>query len=151
MTNLMYHVSPTLLGVGSTIQKGNWGRIIKKYTDKNANSILFREYILEMVRAEHHPHKPSRLDCIFLLPDIQSAWRYKQLMADWNVIYEVEIDPTLTTHSGDYQKVIPMNEPLLHQTPNFAHNYWTVDPNPSFIEILYPSSVTITKIIEDSL
>lgn len=151
MTNLMYHVSPILLGVGSTIQKGNWGRIIKKYTDKNANSTLFREYILEMVREEHHPEKPSRLDCIFLLPDLQSAWNYKRLMADWNIIYEVEIDPTLVTHSGDYQKVIPMNTPLLHQTPQFAHSYWTVEPNPNFIEILYPDSVTITKIIEDSL
>lgn len=62
MTNTLYHVSPILLGVGSIIEKGNWGRIIKKYTDKNANSVLFREIILEMIRSEHYPDKPSRLD-----------------------------------------------------------------------------------------
>lgn len=151
MNTKMYHVSPILLGVGSTIQKGNWGRIIKKYTDKNANSVLFREIILEMVRKDHYSDKPSRLDCIFLLPDLQSAWRYRNLMANWNVIYEVEVDPKNEIHQGDYQKVLPVNQPLYDQTPEFAHNYWTVNPHIDFIEILYPQHVTITKIIEDSL
>ena len=151
MKKYLYHFSPILLGIGSIIDKGNWGRIIKKYTDKNANSVLFREIILEMIRSEYYPDKPSRLDCIFLLPDIQSAWRYRNLVANWNVIYEVEINTALKTHLGDYQKVLPVNQPLFQNTPEFAHNYWTKDPHIDCIEILYPSSVIVTKIIEDSL
>lgn len=55
-----FHIAPMLLGAGSVILPGNWGRVLKLYT--NANDVFYREHILETIRANEYPDKPSRLN-----------------------------------------------------------------------------------------
>lgn len=38
-----YHVAPNILGTGSIILPGNWGRILSRY--RSANDVLYRETV----------------------------------------------------------------------------------------------------------
>lgn len=151
MQNTFFHVAPILMEVGSTIVNGNWGRIIRKYNRNNAGEVLYREHILELVRAESYPDKPSRLNSIFLLPTIDEARKYKHLLSQWGVIYEVEIDPNVTIHIGNYQKVIPLNnQSLIDNMLNCANEYWANAWTGDFLEVLYPQPVKIVRVFQDS-
>jgi len=86
--NTFFHISPTILGVGSVILPGNFGRIVKLYNPSSVNfDILTRETIFEQVRQQEFQDKPSRLDCLFLLESLEQAIEYKNKHAVWNVIY----------------------------------------------------------------
>jgi hypothetical protein len=82
------------LEVGSVINPGNWGRIIKMYAPQNNHAqalIATREYIFESIRLKNYPDKPSRLESIFLCKTIEDAQELHQKNRQFDLIYEIEL------------------------------------------------------------
>ena len=61
-----FHLSGGLLGEGSVILPGNWGRILRAYGWQHPQAA--KEMILEAARLRIAPGKPSRLECCFAFP-----------------------------------------------------------------------------------
>lgn len=124
-----YHVSPIHLEKGSIIKKGNWGRVIKLYMG-NCNGLnLFRERVFENTRLQHFSNKPSRLDCSYLLLDVDTAFRYLKVDNEahrTSLVYKVKvIDLDAKFHLGNFNKVT-VQPPLCHfdHMDELANNYW---------------------------
>ena len=95
-----FHVAPILLGPGSVILSGNWGRILRAYTQ--TNDVLFREYVLEEVRKSSYPDKPSRFSAIFLVETMEEALWFKNNLANTSLVYEVEAETEgIVVHRGN--------------------------------------------------
>lgn len=136
-----FHVAPTLLSPGSVILPGNWGRILRVYSQ--ANDVLFREYVLEETRKSKFPEKPSRLNAVFLLETFEEALWYKNNLASTNLVYEVDAETEgIVIHRGDYTRVGPVNQPILDAVPRYAEEYWSRVPTER-IEVVFPNAVTV--------
>jgi hypothetical protein len=70
----LYHSSPVLLGQGSIILPGNYGRIIRSVGA--THPYWDRENTLESVRRARYDAKPSRLDATFSCPSKDTAVFY---------------------------------------------------------------------------
>ncbi len=88
MSNLYHLSSFTSHKKGDRIRRGHWGNNVKNspMTFRQAA----REMIYEAVRVEKYPHRPSRLECIFLCPNLESAKQFAQEKKT-GVFYEVKI------------------------------------------------------------
>jgi hypothetical protein len=138
---MYFHVAPILLAPGSLVLPGNWGRILRLYTQ--ANDVLFRESALENFRQSKCPEKPSRLNSVFLLETLEEAIWYRNNNSSTSLIYEVNISTSdAVIHRGNYTKVGPVNIPLLEHMPLYAESYWSSVPVDK-IEIVCPVPVTI--------
>lgn len=163
MTNY-FHVAPNLLGVGSVILPGNWGRVLRQYGPGQGNEVLYRESIVEYIRQQEFPDKPSRFDSIFLLESLDEAILYRNLNARTSVIYEVSVETTnKKMHRGSYNFNLPdtifvngnqqfvqpsiLNIEGLHiGMPKVARAYWSTNPSKNS-EIVIDSPATITRIV----
>ncbi len=102
-----FHASPLPLEIGSVILPGNWGRIIRGYTNGQVDFanmwILFREQTFELVRRTEFPDKPSRLESAFLFLEEDEARQFRiNNNRMYDLLYEVEIvDPGEKSHIGD--------------------------------------------------
>lgn len=139
-----FHVAPILLGTGSVIHPGNWGRILRLYQAKDANFVLYRETVLEQIRANEFSCKPSRLNCLFLLRSREDAIHYMKVAAPLGLVYEVVVDnPDAEMHLGDYNfGGNTSSVSLLTDLPQIARDYWTLPPTDA-VEVLYPGSATV--------
>jgi hypothetical protein len=136
-----FHVAPILLGPGSVILPGNWGRILRTYLQ--ANDVLFREHVLEEVRKSKYPEKPSRFSAIFLLETMEEALWFKNNLANTSLVYEVEAETKdAVIHRGNYTKVGPVKQPMLDSMPKYAEEYWSSVPTER-IEVVFPNHVTV--------
>lgn len=159
-----FHVAPNLLAIGSVILPGNWGRIIKLYKPNNSNLILlYRETMLEHIRATEFPDKPSRLESLFLLPSLDEARRYQQGNAQSGVIYEVQVDANaFDAHYGSYSFHLPPTLPIhgggqlalpsvldvegyYAGMPKIARSYWGEAPTKD-VEIVARTQATIVAV-----
>jgi hypothetical protein len=120
-----YHVTHPLLHIGSIIDNGNFGRLLEKYDEHFGDpKILYREEVLELVRKEKYPNKPSRLYSIFLCSSHSVALDYCNIYMQNSNIYKVEIiDCTKQTHSGFWCPPFPKGY-LRSYAYSFAENYW---------------------------
>jgi hypothetical protein len=93
------------LGVGSVIDPGNWGRILRTYSQQSGNAwTLVRELVYELIRREHFPTKPSRFDCLFLCTSEAGLSEFRNRTGRrLDIGYEVElVDPQAVSHAGDW-------------------------------------------------
>lgn len=80
-----------MIGTGSVILPGNWGRIVRGYRSGFGDpSIAFRERALEDIRLTEFPLKPSRLDCVFTIENLDDMLGYWRQFNSTNIVYEVE-------------------------------------------------------------
>jgi hypothetical protein len=124
-----YHCCPVLLGPGSVIEPGNWGRVIAKPPLDNIDLSVIREALLEQSRRLHAPEKPSRLSATFVIPNLHQAQAYRRQHGPSNaLLYEVSlVDPHSKTHIGNYELAIfPIAGQCLQQLLDRAKEYWTV-------------------------
>lgn len=100
----LYHIAPMMLGVGSIILPGNWGRIISHPRRKHDSSYA-REQALERTRRELFPNKPSRLNCVFALPNLAAVNSYRQLGTNClSTVYEIQpVDINAPQHLGSWR------------------------------------------------
>lgn len=170
-----YHVSPIHLESGSVIKRGNWGRVIRLYMG-NCNGLnLFRERVFEDVRLRLFPNKPSRLDCTYLLLDVEAARRYLNVDNEafrTSLIYKVRVaNLNAKFHLGNFNQVT-VKPPLCHfdHMDELASNYWngvglnntvitghTLDPDnlgvylpihETHLELLVESDIEIVECVE---
>jgi hypothetical protein len=70
-----------------------------------AAPILAREVkqvAVEVARQLTAPDAPSRLNCVFCTEDIESAKAFRDRFRNGESIYEVEVEDTVSTHTGNY-------------------------------------------------
>ncbi len=161
-----FHVSPIKLASGSVILKGNWGRVIRLYMG-NCNVLnLFRERVFEDIRQKLFPNKPSRLDCSYLLLDLEAARRYLRVDNEacrTSLIYKVKVcNINASFHLGNFNQVT-VKPPLCHfdHMDGLAVNYWNgvglndvmnvgVIPDPTNPNSYLPISETHVELLVDS-
>lgn len=123
----LFHVAPIPLGVGSVIEPGNFGRLMK--TNPTGSFFAHRESIYECIRLKEAPEKPSRLDAIFLLPSEEDARAYQAQFDTRGIIYEVELlNKEARWHASlvDFVIVSHTNTPQIPvgQVEEAARRYW---------------------------
>jgi hypothetical protein len=116
------------LAPGSVVNPGNWGRMIRKYSNGVFGDpwILLREEIFEHVRQSQFPTKPSRFEGIFLC---ETKDQLVQFLQENNrhleLVYEVElIDVAPAIHKGCLMHLdISLGE-TLSSFSRKANAYW---------------------------
>jgi len=109
---------------------------------------LLREMTFEKVRLEHYSNRPSRFDCSFVCPTIESANHFlKSSHRPFDLMYEVEFtDPNVSQFETDWSIIKAIENLTLDQVERLAHQYW----NPQNVsianrEILAMSDIRILK------
>ena len=143
------HAAPILLGLGSVIEPGNFGRIVRQLGE--AHLLHRREMAYEAVRQQEFPARLSRLDCLFCFPTADEAALAQQHLNGYATaaFYEVE-SPEDAPHLADMNNGI-----LLHSLPSFDLNviryYWrgwqrSPDPQAAVLrEVLLGSPVKVLR------
>lgn len=147
-----YHAAALPLGGGSIIMPGNWGRVLKTYSTDNGalNVNVCNEMFLELTRRAVAPHKPSRLECIFLTPTLEGARAYQQMHSKTSLIYEIEpLIPDAPTHTGDYNLAIqPFRGTYVQSTFDRCQSYWVDPPTSDALEVLMVSPVRVIRFVD---
>lgn len=116
-----YHLFGGLLRVGSIIEPGNWGRIVKAAGWRHNASV--REAALEQSRLSRFSHRPSRLEAAFVcltLPEA-IAFRASNSSFAFHKIYRVRLcDPSAASHITDARLCLPQG--TFHA--DWADIYW---------------------------
>ena len=153
----LYHSSLSLLGPGSIVVPGNYGRIIRIVGE--SHRLWGREQTLEEVRKLEFPHKPSRLDSAFAYTSLETAKFHMNLPQVrgqlFPILYEVEkVDENAPEHRADYNVVQPL--PRRPETMSeIARLYWTAGlwtstvggPNTKSEEMLTLSPLRIVRML----
>ena len=149
-----FHCAPMNLGIGSIIQPGNWGRIIRTmYAAPNDNSIpwTYREAVFEYARMVHAPEKISRLNCLFALQTMSDAIKFRETEQITNIIYEIEpIGDTNNFHIADYKLLnFPKVGQYFDSVFDAARLYW-LGENIQHAEVLLPCAARIVGTPEEA-
>jgi len=166
MSEVYYHCAPNTLRKGSIIEPGNWGRLLPTHiAAPNAIPLIpHREAALEFARQALAPEKVSRFDCVFVLPDIQSAIDYRAVHDPRGMIYQVEAlsDDEASHDRLSYRQCVPkgrkphmadyrltdliMNGPLFPALLERPRKYWLETPT-ECVEILLPWPVRVIGVV----
>ena len=146
-TTTYFHYAPVTLAPGSIIQPGNWGRILALYETNNTTQVqlnVIREALIELARPAT---KPSRLECVFAVPTLGEAIKFRNQHQRLSVIHEViPVDDATTTHVGDYEIAItPFVGRYMQLMIDFARSYWTVT-QPQNPEILFSCPIQVVAV-----
>jgi hypothetical protein len=133
-----FHIAATMLGDGSVVLPGNYGRNLRAYSTgpngPQGNFVaLARELIFENARKQYYPDKVSRFEACFLFESYESVQRFGHYINTTGVIYEATIvNQNAKIHRGDFSM---FRDPTLHHQVPFielherqAHDYWTNAP-----------------------
>lgn len=115
-------------------------------------STYVRERIFEDVRIKNFPECPSRMKCIWLMPESQESMNYwKQKIPNYLNIVKFKCSGTI--HEGDERYLLPLYFNLALQR-NLAMSYWSgtsVSNDDKYKEILFIGEATVTDIIQPYL
>ena len=144
MLLLIWHPFSSLKS-GDIIKKGFWGRVILD-RPKNSDHSL-RELIYEEVRKEYYPEKPSRLNCVFLCPNKESAFKFGGANRKNHSLYAVEIiDEDAKRCTSNYDAMPNMTISSYEDVKNYAHDYWKgIDIPEDCKELLVESDVRVLQ------
>lgn len=135
MNSRLYHCAPIILGPGSIIHPGNWGRIKQQFEVDGVS--IAREVILEHIRQKEFSDKPSRLQANFACPTIETAKSYLDEFSKTNLIYEIElVEPAASHHTGDH-KLCMKGFIGINGMEQIARDYWTAEnsESPEFVTL----------------
>jgi hypothetical protein len=121
--NDYFHLSGASLAVGSVIQPGNWGRIIRTVGWRHPEAL--KEMALENARNTRFSHRPSRLECAFAFVDGDEARNFRARIPGFthHLLYRVSLlDPDAVSHVTDSRLSGPQLNSLLDD--NWADAYW---------------------------
>ncbi|MEO8645657.1 hypothetical protein [Pseudomonas sp.] len=133
-----FHISATMLGEGSVVLPGNFGRNLKAYSvgprGPEGHFInLARELIFESIRKEQHADKVSRFEACFLFESYEAVQRFGHYINTTGVIYEASIvNPDAKIHRGDFSMfqdhTLHLQVPFIALHERQANDYWTNAP-----------------------
>jgi len=147
-----YYLCSYPLREGSIVEKGNWGRILRKYHnfhfleelllnnrisgdaiitgDQRTRTVIIdqkviRELIFERIRRIEFPKVPSRLDCLFVCKTLEGAKSFKGEGRNLDLIYEVEpIDANSRVLETDWSWINSIINKPLYEIEEAARKYW---------------------------
>lgn len=126
-----YHLSGVVLEPGSIIKAGNWGRSIRQAAW--THNFAIREIALEEALRLRFPHRPSRMDSVFVFVDVVEARNFRGRIPGFgaHILYRVSlVDPTPLSHVADTRLAGPAGR----LRPDWADLYWA-DFNPATIVV----------------
>lgn len=142
-----YYCAGALLGPGSIVLPGNWGRMLRVGGQRHDR--YPREHLLEEVRLEEFPHLPSRLESIFLFDNEPNARRWREATGNryLDVLYEVElIQPTARTGRLAIARLDGFNNGWPPEIARpWARRYWQPPQMGEVVEVLVESPVRIVR------
>jgi hypothetical protein len=96
----LYHLAGPMLGPGSLILPGNFGRLVALSGPRHTG--WDREAALETWRARFYPSLPSRLACVFtfLAPEEARSFRATEPGFGAHRLYRVTVEPGMAHHSA---------------------------------------------------
>lgn len=147
-----FHCAPIPLAPGSIICPGNWGRLVRLYqgTETGTFNTAFRERVLEDIRGQEFPEKPSRLSSCFVLPTLDEAKNFRNKSQRLGIIYEVEpIKVPTRSHTANHL-FVPTSPYYFDNMKDIARNYWSgkYQDHP---EIVIPVPIRILRCVDDSV
>lgn len=133
-----FHISATMLGEGTVVLPGNYGRILRAYSTGPGGaqgnfSALARELIFESVRKQHHPEKVSRFEACFLFESYEAVQNFGHYINATGAIYEASIvNPDAKIHRGDFSMfqdhTLQVQAPFMALHERQAVDYWANTP-----------------------
>lgn len=170
-TSKYYYLCSYPLREGSIVEKGNWGRILRKYPNFqlfegllmnsrfSGDAIIggveqkviidqkvIRELIFERVRKNEFPYAPNRLNCIFVCKTLEGAKIFKSESGrNLDLIYEVEpTDVNSRKLETDWSWIDSIINKTTHEVEEVARNYWRGEiGDPRKRELLWDCEVRI--------
>lgn len=125
-----YYLCPYRLRLGSIVEPGNWGRILRLYTPTNPKRWLVeKENIYEEIRAAGFADRPSRLTSAFVCETLAYLRDFQtQTGREFDLPYRVELaDPNPSNH----RSCISLVDNQAGDTPAIwrerAERYWRGD------------------------
>ena len=118
-----FHSNRRIFCSGAVVDPGSYGRIVIQNGESGAH--WARETVLESVRSEQFPAKPSRLSSCFATDNIDTALFYHRHHCLEGYLYAIEIDdPSQPIHIGDFNCIqpIPGRTDTMEQ---IAEYYWS--------------------------
>jgi hypothetical protein len=106
-----------------------WGRLFFRATGDACrahgwqSNLALREMALEQARIVGFPHRPSRLDSVFVMLTVEEARKYREKAQGFalHLLYRVSLqDPTAPSHTTDTRLCGPAGA----IRPNWADAYW---------------------------
>lgn len=146
-----FHCTPVLLGDGSVVEPGNWGRIVGMYSPDAGigdAKVIARELMFEHVRANVAPDRPGRLSSLFCCPSLEGVrafMKHSQRIVD--VIYEIEPLHDCNLFYADWRLFRPVNGPFLRETEALALEYWKGYKAPDS-EVLVEGPVRVLRAVK---
>ena len=146
-TQTYFHIAPIKVAVGTIIQPGNFGRIIRShYPTNNTNNLVapYREAVFEYARLALAPSKPSRLDCLFACFTLADAQAYRAANSPTGLIYEIEPNVGVgDAHIADWQLISFPTTGQFSDIFEMARQYWTGGNPAQNREILLPRAAKV--------
>lgn len=144
-----FHLCKAKLGIGSIIEPGNYGELIRIGGYKHA--AFHRETVLEEVRREMAPDAPSRLDCLFAFPTELDARSFQfREFAGFGSDYLYEIEPL-----HDNTPICTVKMGALENWPqdyiNKARLYWDQTQSPMNSAVIAPPGVGVSAGFQEIL
>jgi hypothetical protein len=125
---------------------------LKKLIDGLDNSLLAnREFAFEIVRREQFPTRPSRMSCIFLIPDDAASVRFwwQQLQTQGKKgkrqLFRVKAEGP-PHHRVSQDLLMPLQTCAIDEWTSRAHRYWADQPDVcERDEVLLVGKVTVEE------
>jgi hypothetical protein len=141
-----YFCCSAILAPGSVVEPGNWGRILRLYTQQRSPNawLLARELIYEGIRRASYSSKPSRFGAAFVCFTEADLQQFR-LERAFDVSYEVElVDPGANRHVADWNVAAVTQTDDVAAIEGKAHLYWQ-GQNPVKKELVTDSPLRILK------
>jgi hypothetical protein len=116
-----FHLSGAHLAIGSIIEPGNWGRILRFHGWRHSEAL--KEMALEHARLSRFKDRPSRLEgaFVFLTVDEARAFRANNSVFNSHILYRVTlVNPAAAFHITDLR----LANPLGLFRSDWADVYW---------------------------
>jgi hypothetical protein len=140
-----YYACSYPLAPGSVVQRGNWGRICR--LEPLSSRTLLKEVILEQVREQEYPDRPSRFESAFLCPTLESIHNFiESTSRRYDLLYEVDlVDPDAVKFETDWS-LIPPDNVTITEAENAARKYWNPQSHKDDAkEVLVLSDIRIVR------
>jgi len=129
---------------GQIIEKGHWGTAIHSKPIRHKQAA--KEWLYEYIRKKEFQHRPSRLNCVFLCSNRDSADVFGKANRKNHTLYEVEVcDDNAKIFSPNWD-MQAQNAASLEEVFNCARDYWkALNVPPQLQETVVESNVQVIR------
>lgn len=110
-----------------------------------------RESIVELVRTNSYPHRPSRLSCLYVCETKEKALKWKQNFETNNrtVLQLVKVKSNAPAFTGEAMLLPEVNGDSFDEKIKQAHRYWSGELLGVLEETLLGGKIEVIDVVED--